>query len=325
MAVHFLHHQVHAGTEILGDRRREYVVGQVVGHHRFVRGAQPHRGRVVFHDDDLLHGGDVAAFVCEFRQFLFDEFTGAHPRQRHETGRLGEGDGTSALVGHHQRGIHHGGVASEVDGVQPRTDHRDKVVDDLDGLGQGILAPHAIGDDPLTLDGVVAWTAPREDGGGEVDDKVFVDLVTTLREERLVGHGGRGRLRGQRGDGGDAFARGRFVLRLGQELGQQAVAFAVHIVVGRVSAWRTQRWRVCGLRVVVAGPWLLASRNFKGVANAVFVEVEVTVSVAVVESRRVAVDGVFTEVVVGRLCVGVEVAGLGVKAVAELQAKRVAL
>ena len=93
-----------------------------------------------------------------------------------------------------------------------------------------------------------------------------------------------------------------------QELRQQAVAVAVHVVVVRVDARLPGERRVRGVGVVVARPFLLASRNLKRVANAIPVKVEVAVAVAVVQTARVPIDGVLTQIVVRNRRVGHEVA-----------------
>ena len=69
---------------------------------------------------------------------------------------------------------------------------------------------------------------------------------------------------------GGCFRTGHFVLRLGQNWGSKLLP-SVHIVVGRVSAGEPN---VGGLWLAGCScrPMALGSRNFKGVANAVFVE-----------------------------------------------------
>ena len=57
LAVHFLHHQVHAGTEILGEGGGAWLARSSVTTVSLGRSTTP--GAVVFHDD-LLHGSDGA-------------------------------------------------------------------------------------------------------------------------------------------------------------------------------------------------------------------------------------------------------------------------
>ena len=136
----------------------------------------------------------------------------------------------------------------------------------------------------------------------------------------MIGNGGRRSLGRYGWRLRDVLAGHRQVLRLGQELGQHAVAVAIDVVALGVSAWEAWKWRVCGLRVVVACPGLLTSRDFQFIANQIAVKIEVTVAVAIVKSRGIVVDGILAQVVVGDGGGGLKVARLGVKTLPVAQA-----
>ena len=76
----------------------------------------------------------------------------------------------------------------------------------------------------------------------------------------------------------------RQVLWLRQKLRQHAVAVAIDVVALRISAWESGQWRVCGLWVVIASPWFLTSRDFQFIANQIAIKIEVTISIAIVQT-----------------------------------------
>ncbi len=144
---------------------------------------------------------------------------------------------------------------------------------------------------------------------------LVIGVVATFRKQAVVVDGSRGWLRRNERGRGNACARHRQILRLGQKLRQQTVVVAVDRGFLRVRA-RGTCWRgVGGVGVVVARPRFLAPRNFKGVANQVAVKIKVAIAVAIVQSGGVDVDGVLAEVVVDELGAWHEIACVGVKTI----------
>ena len=104
-------------------------------------------------------------------------------------------------------------------------------------------------------------------------------------------------------------------MRLSQELREQAVAVAIHVVGFWIDARQGRLWRISCSGVVVARPWFLTTRNLEGIADAVSVEIKVTVAVAVVEAVGVKINRVQAQVVVHEFGVRNEVAGVGVETI----------
>ena len=97
----------------------------------------------------------------------------------------------------------------------------------------------------------------------KVDQQRRLGIVATFRKQRLVGHSSWGRLRGQVWNVRNVPTRDRGILRLGQELWQQAVAVAIHIVVVRIGTGKSRKRRVGGCSTEVAGPRFLTARHLE--------------------------------------------------------------
>ena len=100
------------------------------------------------------------------------------------------------------------------------------------------------------------------------------------------------------------------------ELRKEAVSVTIHVIVFGIRARQQGRRWIRGQWIVVAGPFFRTTGDFKCVANAVPIRVDITIAVTVVQSIGVEVNCVNAQIVVDELCIWIEVAGVLDKAVA---------
>ena len=230
------HVDLEVRADVVGDRHVKDLAVEVVGHDLLVRLIQPKRRVVVLDHEHLLHRGLVAALVLDRRVFLFDGLSVTGSRQGHERRLAHHGHGSAARVLGNEGLEHHRVVAVQRVSVQIRQHHRREVVHHRNGLKHGVLVPVAVGDQPKPVNRVVAWAASGKNRFRELDVHLVVFVVAIHGKQPVVDERCRGRLsRDDRGDW-NAAARHRGVLRLRQELRQQAIAFAVHVVVLGIDA-----------------------------------------------------------------------------------------